>query len=134
MSSDSTNDDDDNGRQSASSESLDSIVERILEDAATDAERKRWSKRKAQRSKVASNGVDCQGAKRDVDRLNRVHPDNEEQRATPSDNERHSKPQHNGIVGPSAGAKSRRQRHRRPEKTLEDLFEEAVESLRDGDG
>ena len=55
---DSDDDDDDNdvalerGRRSPSSESLDSIVERILESADADAELQRSAKRKRQRRKV----------------------------------------------------------------------------------
>jgi len=112
----------DNGRaEIASTESLDSIVERILENAAatgseSDSERRQ---RRRQTARVASS---------EVERLDRSHPTNQhrltETRDTATEKEEQRRRQ--------SGVNGRRRKQRRPaEKTLEDLFEEAVESLRD---
>jgi len=131
-------DDDDEGRQSGSSESLDSIVERILEDAALDSERRKLSKRRRQGEEMAGNGSHKRAEKQELDRLDRVYPINEQRpRAThvSSASGRYaisSNKQKRGRDGVRSAVNGHhRQRQQRTEKTLEDLFEEAVESLRD---
>jgi len=124
-------DDDDERRASASSESLDSVVERILENAAFDTDRQRSSKRRRHREKATSSGNDCRREdKEDAERVDH----NEQRSTTTSANDRdmrsstehgHSQ-KYNGVTPAMDG---RRQHQRSTEKTLEDLFEEAVESL-----
>ena len=125
-------DDDDEGRQSGSSESLDSIVERILEDAALDSERRKLSKRRRQGEETMRNGSQGRAGKNELDRLDRVHQINDQR---PRASERYvmsSNKQKRGRDGVRSAVNGHhRQRQQRTEKTLEDLFEEAVESLRD---
>ena len=139
--SDDDDDDIDEVDQNASSESLDSIVERILENAASDAERHKSSKRKRQGRKMASCEQDWLKENRGTGRLqDSAQPSNQrrltatngpttgDRQTTSSSKHKHSK-QHDNI---RASVNSQQQQQQlRIEKTLEDLFEEAVESLRD---
>jgi len=144
---DSDDDDDDDDdvdrmdqrRQSVSSESLDSIVERILENAAADAERQRLSKRKRQGRKIASCERDWWQEKHQTGRLDRAQPSSKQRltatngssagdRHTASSNKQKHRKHHDAARSSDS---SQQQQQLWVEKTLEDLFEEAVESLRD---
>jgi len=131
-------DDDNDDASSASSESLDSIVERILENAVSETDRQRSPKRKRQDGTTASSGIDWREEKHEVDELDHLHPNNKHRLTatnklsaneinTTSSNKQKRNQQHDYIKS----AHRRRQHQLRTEKTLEDLFEEALESLRD---
>ena len=132
-------DEKDEERQSASSESLDSVVERILENAASGTERHASSKRRRHAEHMATSGTDWREEKHEVDGLDRVHPSNEhrlaarnmlasgDRRTTSLNNQKNGR-QDDDIRSADNG---QQQQQRRTEKSLEDLFEEAVESLRD---
>jgi len=125
----------DRGRQSSSTESLDSMVERILESAAAES-----SKRKRQERKMASSERDWWEANQGVGRLDRVQPSNKQpptangssaaagrHPAASSNKQKHGGKQH----GDGRSSVNRRGKPPMIEKTLEDLFEEALESLHD---
>jgi len=112
-----------------SSESLDSIVERILENAtvaaSSDTERQKSSKRR--RQPAGSSGSNRRKEKDEVQRSNeqQVTASSDGSRYRPSSN----KQQRDDIT--SSPVNRQPHQKQRTEKTLEDLFEEAVESLRD---